>query len=101
MCIRDRVVEIDGERQTVWTTALTVEDILAELGLRVELRTSASRSAGVGTDALRVSTLKTVHVAVDGGTVDLSTTASTVREVLSELDAVSYTHLRAHETVLE
>jgi len=85
---RQVVVEIDGERQTVWTTALTVEDILAELGLRGELRTSASRSAGVGTDALRVSTLKTVHVAVDGGTVDLSTTASTVREVLSELDVV-------------
>jgi len=85
---REVVVEIDGERRTVWTTALTVEDILAELGLRGELRTSASRSAGVGTDALRVSTLKTVHVAVDGGTVDLSTTASTVREVLSELDVV-------------
>ena len=85
---REVVVEINGERRTVWTTALTVGDILAELGLRGELRTSASRSAGVGTDALRVSTLKTMHVAVDGGTVDLSTTASTVREVLSELDVV-------------
>lgn len=82
------VVEIDGEERTVWTTALTVEEILAELGLRGEVRTSASRSAGLDPGELRVSTLKTVHVSVDGATADVPTTASTVREVLTEQGVV-------------
>lgn len=82
---RDVVVEVDGERRTVWTTAVTVQDVLAELGLRGELRTSASRSADLGSGGLRVSTMKTVHVSVDGQTQDLVTTASTVRETLEEL----------------
>jgi uncharacterized protein YabE (DUF348 family) len=85
---REVVVEIDGEQRTVWTTALTVEEILAELGLRGEVRTSASRSAGLDPGELRVSTLKTVHVSVDGATADVPTTASTVREVLTEQGVV-------------
>ena len=90
---REVVVEIDGEQRTVWTTALTVEEILAEMGLRGEVRASASRSAGLD-GQLRVSTLKTVHVAVDGTTHDLATTASTVREALSELGVVLGEHDR-------
>ncbi len=82
---REVVVEVDGERKTVWTTGVTVDDVLAEMGLRGQLRTSASRSADLGPNGLRVSTLKTVHVAVDGQTQDLATTASTVREALTEL----------------
>lgn len=85
---REVVVEVDGEQRTVWTTALTVDEILAELGLRGEVRTSASRSAGLDAGELRVSTPKTVHVSVDGSTRDLLTAASTVREVLSEMGVV-------------
>ena len=85
---REVVVEIDGETRTVWTTALTVEGILAEMGVRGDVRLSASRSADLGDGSLRVSTPKTVHVSVDGGTQNLLTTASTVREVLTELGVV-------------
>lgn len=89
---RDVVVEIDGEQRTVWSTALTVEEVLAEIGLRGEFRTSSSRSALLGRDVLRVSTLKTVHVAMDGRTAQVATTASTVREVLTELSVVLGEH---------
>ena len=89
---REVVVEIDGERRTVWSTALTVDEVLAELGMRGELRTSVGRSDPLGRDVLRISTLKTVHVAVDGRTTDLSTTASTVREALTELKVVLGEH---------
>ena len=85
---RDVVVEIDGAQQTIWTTALTVDEVVAELGLRAGFRASASRSAVVGRDVLRLSTVKTVHLVVDGHTVDLSTTAPTVREVLLDADVV-------------
>lgn len=90
---REVVVEVDGDPRTVWTTALTVEEVLAEMGLRGELRTSASRSADLD-GALRVSTLKTVHVAIDGVTQDVATTAPTVREVLVELGVVLGEHDR-------
>lgn len=91
---REVVVEIDGETRTVWTTALTVEGILAEMGVRGDVRLSASRSADLGDGSLRVSTPKTVHVSVDGGTQNLLTTASTVREVLTELGVVLGEHDR-------
>lgn len=85
---REVVVEVDGQQRTIWTTALTVEEILAELGLRGDVRTSASRSADLTLGGLRVSTPKTVHVSVDGGTQEVLTAASTVREVLTELGVV-------------
>ncbi|WP_250446761.1 resuscitation-promoting factor [Actinotalea sp. C106] len=89
---REVVVEVDGEERTVWSTALTVGEVLAELGLRDDdVRTSASRSAplgrdGVPTDAqmLQLSTPKAVHLVVDGETRELSTAALTVREALRE-----------------
>ena len=85
---REVVVEVDGRQRTIWTTALTVEEILAELGLRGDVRTSASRSADLTPGGLRVSPPKTVHVSVDGGTQEVLTAASTVREVLTELGVV-------------
>lgn len=85
-------VEVDGEQRTVWTTALTVGDVLAEMGLREDVRTSASRSDPLGRDTLRLSTVKTVHVAADGATQELSTTASTVREALTEAGVVLGAH---------
>lgn len=81
-------VEIDGERQTVWTTALTVDDFVAEMDVRGAVRASASRSAEVGRDVLRLSTTKTVYLHVDGRTLELATTAPTVREALQETGVV-------------
>jgi len=89
---REVVVEVDGEEQVVWSTALTVDEVVAELGLRGELRTSVARSGPLGRDVLRVSTAKSVHVAVDGRTVEVSTTAATVREVLQEVQVVLGEH---------
>ncbi len=85
---REVVVEVDGERSTIVTTALTVEEVLADLGLRDGVRASASRSAPLGRAVLRLSTPKHVTVTVDGATTELSTTASTVREVMLEAGVV-------------
>src|SRR5690606_820259 len=86
-------VVVDGEERTVWTTALTVDEVVAELGLRADaVRTSASRSSGVGRDALTVSTAKEVHLAADGETRVLTTTAATVRDVLAEQGLVLGEH---------
>ncbi|HQY34477.1 MAG TPA: ubiquitin-like domain-containing protein [Actinotalea sp.] len=85
---REVAIVIDGEPLTVWTTAQTVGDVVAELDLRDGVRTSASRSAPLGRDVLRLSTLKQVHLALDGATVELSTAGATVREVLLEAGVV-------------
>lgn len=85
---REVVVEVDGERSTIVTTAMTVDEVLADLGLREGVRASASRSAPLGRDVLRLSTPKAVSVTADGATEQLSTTASTVREVLLEAGVV-------------
>jgi resuscitation-promoting factor RpfB len=79
----DFVVEIDGQEQTVATTARTVGELLASLGPRAEgAVTNVSRSAALGRDPVRVSTLKTVHVAVDGAVLPITTAEATVRGVL-------------------
>ena len=85
---REIAVEVDGEEQKVWTTALTVGEAVEELGLRDGVRLSASRSAAVGRDVLRVSTQKTVHLVVDGQVIDGVTSGSTVRDALREIGLV-------------
>ena len=92
---REVVVEIDGEEQRLFTTARTVEDLVAELGLREGVRSSASRSTALGRDVLRLDTVRTMHLTVDGETVELSTTATTVRDALVEAGVV----LGEHDTV--
>jgi uncharacterized protein YabE (DUF348 family) len=85
---REMTVEIDGATRTVWTTALTVGEAIGDLGVR-GARASAARSAALGRgEVLRVSTEKTVHLAVDGQVVDGVTTAPTVREALQEMGLV-------------
>jgi uncharacterized protein YabE (DUF348 family) len=82
---RDVTLEIDGEVVTLATTAHTVGELLAALGPRTEgAVTSASRSEPLGRAPLRVSTVKKVHVSVDGSVILLRTTGSTVRDVLAE-----------------
>jgi uncharacterized protein YabE (DUF348 family) len=78
------MIEIDGELQTVSTTARTVGELLAHLGPRAEgAVTEVSRTQALGRDPIRVSTLKTVHVAVDGAVLPITTAEPTVRGVLA------------------
>ena len=81
-------VEIDGDEQLVWTTALTVDELVAELGMRGQVRASASRASDLGRDVLRISTTKTVHVSIEGSTQEVVTSAPTVRDVLLEQEVV-------------
>jgi uncharacterized protein YabE (DUF348 family) len=86
---RDVEVEVDGSARKVWTTALTVGEAVDGLGLRdEEIRLSASRSAELGRDTLRVSTLKTIHLVVDGQVIDGVSSAATVRDSLKDIGLV-------------
>ena len=79
-------VEIDGQELTFPTTAHTVGELLAALGPRGDgALASASRSSPLGRDPVRVSTLKTVQVVVDGSVVPLRTTEATVRGLLEDV----------------
>ncbi len=85
---RELTVEIDGQKQQVWTTALTVGEAVEGLGLRDDVRLSASRSERLDARVLRVSTEKTIHLAVDGQVIDGVTTAATVRDALRDIGLV-------------
>ncbi len=87
---RQLEVQVDGEDRTVWTTALTVGEAVEGLGLREsETLLSASRSSSLARgDVLRVSTQKTIHLAVDGEVIDGVTSAGTVRDALREIGLV-------------
>ena len=85
---REIEVEVDGRPQTVWTTALTVGEAVEALGMREGVRLSASRSAALGRDVLRVSTQKTVHLVVDGQVIDGVSSGSTVRDALRDIGLV-------------
>ncbi|MCO7274106.1 ubiquitin-like domain-containing protein [Cellulosimicrobium cellulans] len=80
----DVTIEIDGQVQTISTTARTVGELLTYLGPRAEgAVTEVSRTHALGRDPIRVSTLKTVHVAVDGAVMPITTAEPTVRGVLA------------------
>lgn len=81
-------IEVDGARQVRWTTANSVGEMIDDLGLRADARASAARSAPLGRDTLLVSTVKTVHVVVDGQTIDAVTDGGTVRDALMDLGVV-------------
>ncbi|MBN9325455.1 MAG: DUF348 domain-containing protein, partial [Cellulomonas sp.] len=81
-------LEIDGQQQQVWTTALTVGEAVDAMGLHEGVRLSASRSSTLGREPLRVSTQKTIHLAVDGQVIDGVTTAGTVRDALKDIGLV-------------
>ncbi|HEY0117487.1 MAG TPA: ubiquitin-like domain-containing protein [Cellulomonas sp.] len=85
---RELTVEIDGQQQQVWTTALTVGEAVDGLGLRDDVRLSASRSEKLDARMLRVSTEKTIHLAVDGAVIDGVTSAATVRDALKDIGLV-------------
>ena len=80
---RSVTVEIDGQQLTFPTTAHTVGELLTAMGPRGDgALVSASRSTVLGRQPVRVSTLKTVQVVVDGSVVPLRTSEPTIRDVL-------------------
>ena len=81
-------VEIDGVEREFWTTALSVEEALAELGIRAGAEVSVSRSLGIGRHGLdfEVRTPKDITLVADGDERELTTTAVTVREALRDLN---------------
>jgi uncharacterized protein YabE (DUF348 family) len=85
---RQLSIDIDGQRRTYWTTALTVQQALLELGLRDDNATlSVSRDEPLGRQGLSVSltTPKAVTVTVDGHQMREVTTASDVSDLLAQL----------------
>ena len=82
---RQVTLEVDGRTSTFTTTALTVGDLIEALGARGDgAVATASRSEPLGREPVRVSTMKTVNVAVDGSVLPIRTTQATVRDVLGE-----------------
>jgi len=84
---RPLTVTVDGTPRMYWTTELTVDSALTALGIRADgARLSASRSQPLGRAGLDVvvSHPKRVTVVADGHTLDLTTTAVTVKDLLTE-----------------
>jgi uncharacterized protein YabE (DUF348 family) len=80
-------VTLDGAPRTYWTTEHTLDSAFSALGIRAAgARVSVSRSETLGRAGLDVvvSNPKNVTVVADGRTRDVTTTAVTVRDLLSE-----------------
>ncbi|MFJ4515848.1 ubiquitin-like domain-containing protein [Streptomyces sp. NPDC088816] len=78
---------LDGQRREVWTTARTVEEALAQWGVRAEgAYLSAARSQPIGRAglALDVRTERSVTVMADGRARTIRTNAATVRDAVNE-----------------
>ncbi|MDR1428307.1 MAG: ubiquitin-like domain-containing protein [Bifidobacteriaceae bacterium] len=85
---RELELEIDGRSERVWTTAATVEDALADVGVRAQdVSLSVSRSAAVErlSAPVEVRTPKEFVAQVDGEALTTVTDAATVGEALGEL----------------
>jgi uncharacterized protein YabE (DUF348 family) len=77
---------IDGEQQTVWTTATTVDDALAALGIDLAgAKLSTSRSSGIGRQGLAIiiGTQKTVIIIDEGKKRTITTTGLTLADALA------------------
>jgi uncharacterized protein YabE (DUF348 family) len=78
-------LEVDGATTTFTTTALTVGDLISALGARGDgAVATASRSQVLDGNLVRVSTMKTVTVVVDGAAMPIRTTRASVRDVLND-----------------
>ncbi|MGC9539160.1 ubiquitin-like domain-containing protein [Streptomyces sp. UG1] len=78
---------IDGHKREVWTTAHTVEEALAQMGVRAEgAYLSVPRSRRIGREglALDVRTERAVTVMADGLARTIRTNAATVNEVVEQ-----------------
>ncbi|NDL58450.1 DUF348 domain-containing protein [Phytoactinopolyspora sp. XMNu-373] len=86
---REVTVTVDGEEETFWTTALSVDEALAELGIRDDgADLSVARSLDIGRGGLdfEVRTPKDITLIADGDEEELTITALTVREALADFD---------------
>ncbi len=86
---RGREIElvVDGQLRRVWVTAESVDEALAQVGLREQnLALSASRSRSIPLDGFRlqVTTSKQVTLIADNVPQQRSTTAATVADALAE-----------------
>ncbi|MCL2536298.1 MAG: transglycosylase family protein [Nocardiaceae bacterium] len=83
---REIVLTVDGERRTMWTTALTVDEAMRQLSLAGDAYVSASRGQRIPLDGMEFDVLnaKTVKVS-DGGAppVEARVAAPTVGEFLT------------------
>jgi resuscitation-promoting factor RpfB len=80
-------VNQDGQERDYWTTALTVDEAIAQLGLRADgARLSVSRSQPLGRQglSLEVATQKDITLVVGGATSTPTTFALTVGDLLAE-----------------
>ncbi|MCW2496039.1 ubiquitin-like domain-containing protein [Jatrophihabitans sp.] len=92
-------LDVDGHDTSVWTTAPTVADALGQLGYSTADFTSVSRSRRLPltpTD-IAVRTPKSVTVRHDGKTQTVTTTDSTVGQMLADLDITVGPHDRLSE----
>jgi resuscitation-promoting factor RpfB len=84
---RPLILSVDGAPHTYWTTALTVNEALASLGIRADgARLTASRSQPLGRQGLSLAmiTPKAVTLTAAGGTKKVTSTALTVKDLLVE-----------------
>jgi uncharacterized protein YabE (DUF348 family) len=84
---RQLTVNADGTKKAYWTTADSVNEALADLGLRYDGASfSTSRSAPLGRQGLElvVKTPKTVQIVHLGKTATIKSLAGTVGEALTE-----------------
>jgi uncharacterized protein YabE (DUF348 family) len=77
---------VDGRQRSVWVTAASVDEALAQIGLRRDAFVSASRSRPIPLDGmeLQVRLPKTVGILVDGRVRMLTTTRGSVRDALMQ-----------------
>jgi resuscitation-promoting factor RpfB len=83
---RQLTVNADGTKRNFWTTADSVNEALADLGLRYDGAVfSTSRSAPIGREGLElvIRTPKTVQIVRQGKVVAVKSMASTVAEALT------------------
>lgn len=84
---RQLTVDADGTKKAYWTTADTVSEALADLGLRYDTGAvfSTSRSAPLGRQGLElvVKTPKTVQIVRQGKVATIKSMAATVGEALT------------------
>ncbi|PTR30466.1 uncharacterized protein YabE (DUF348 family) [Rhodococcus sp. OK519] len=82
---REIVLTVDGERRTVWSTALTVDDAMRQMSLAGDAYVSASRGQRIPLDGMEfdVVNAKSVRIA-DGGAphADVRAAAPTVGDLL-------------------
>jgi len=84
-------IRLDGQQRSVWTTALTVDEALRQLGMNAdgfEVSADRGRRIPIHGMVLDIRSAKRVMLA-DGGEParEVATTALTVEELLTDLDA--------------